>query len=248
MGAIVVIVVILPVVVVLAILWGISAYNRMIRARNLVEESWNQIDVELNRRYDLVPNLVNTIKGATNYERSTLEAVVGLRNQAAALAGAKADPAQRAAVEQQLTSQLQNLVSLTVEAYPALQANASFLQLQNELSQIESRIANARKYYNANVGNYNTLIQSFPNSLMAGTRFTKADYFQIQDQTVRATPVVDFGGTPGAAAPATPGYTPALPAQMDAPFAVPPTAAPGDYAQPDFTQASGVADRKPGTN
>jgi LemA protein len=230
---IIVILVVLVVVVLAVVGWVISAHNRLVRHRNLVEESWNQIDVELNRRYDLVPNLVNTIKGATSFERSTLESVVGLRNQAAALAGAKADPAQRAQIEQQLTSQLQNLVSVTVEAYPALQSNANFGHLQAELSQIESRIANARKYYNANVGNYNTAIQTFPNSLIAGAgHFAKADYFQIQDPLVRANPVVDFSGQP---------TTPALPQQMAAPFAQPP-ATPGDYAQPDFTRQSGLAD------
>jgi len=238
MGLVIALIVIVVIIVILAAIM-IGAYNRMVRGRNLVEQSWNQIDVELNRRYDLIPNLVNTIKGATTYEQSTLESVVGLRNQAAALAGQKADPAQRAEVEAQLSRQLQNLVSVTVEAYPQLQANAGFMQLQNELSEIESRIANARKYYNANVGNYNTMIESFPNSLMAGMgHFVKAEYFQIQDPGVRATPVVDFG--PSAPA-ATPGAVPALPTQVDAPFAQPP-AQPGDFAQPDFSQQSGVPD------
>jgi LemA protein len=233
MQAIIIVIIAIVVVALAALGWAIGAHNHLVRRRNLVEESWNQIDVELNRRYDLVPNLVNTIKGATSFEKSTLESVVGLRNQAAALAGAKADPAQRAQIEQQLTSQLHNLVSVTVEAYPGLQSNANFGQLQAELSQIESRIANARKYYNANVGHYNTAIQTFPNSVMAGMgHFAKADYFQIQDPLVRATPVVDFAGQPD---------TPALPQQMGAPFAQAP-AAPGDWAQPDFTRQSGLSD------
>ncbi|MCL2735093.1 MAG: LemA family protein [Propionibacteriaceae bacterium] len=236
--------IIIVVIIVGIVLWGISAYNRMVRQRNLVEQSWNQIDVELNRRYDLIPNLVNTIKGATGYEQSTLEAVVGLRNQAAALAGSRANPAQRAQVEEQLSSQLQNLVAFTVEAYPDLKANAGFVQLQGELSQIESRIANARKYYNANVGAYNAMIESFPNSMLAGIgHFTRADYFQIQDPSVRQVPVVDFG-TPGA--PAAPSAAPAaLPQQMSTPFATPPAPAPGaDWAQPNFSQPSGVPDQK----
>jgi len=246
-----VVLIVLVAIIVVVVLWGISAYNKMVAGRNLVEQSWNQIDVELNRRYDLIPNLVNTIKGATNYEQSTLEAVVGLRNQAAALAGAKADPSQRAQVEDQLGAQLRNLVSLTVEAYPDLKANAGFVQLQNELSEIESRIANARKYYNANVGNYNTAIESFPNSLLAGIgHFTKATYFQIQDPGVRQNPVVDFGG----GAPALPSQTSQpfaapptqmpnqMPTQMSAPFA-PPPGPPGDYSQPNFGQSSGVPDR-----
>ena len=256
MGSIEIIVVIILVLIVIAVLWGIGAYNRMVRARNLVEQSWNQIDVELNRRYDLIPNLVNTIKGATNYEKSTLESVVGLRNQAASLAGSHADPAQRSGIEDQLSAQIRNLITMTVEAYPDLKSNASFIQLQNELSEIESRIANARKYYNANVGAYNTAIESFPNSMLAGIgHFIKADYFQIQDPGVRQAPVVDFSGSapaPGyTPAPPAAGYTPAppaspaaLPQQMNAPFAQPPVPGQaGDYQQPDFTQSSGIQDR-----
>jgi len=246
--------VIILVIIVIAVLWAISAYNSMVKARNLVEQSWNQIDVELNRRYDLIPNLVNTIKGATNYEKSTLEAVVGLRNQAAILASNKADPTQRAGVEDRLSAEVRNLVTMTVEAYPDLKSNASFIQLQNELSQIESRIANARKYYNANVGAYNTAIESFPNSMLTGIgHFIKADYFQIQDPSVRQNPVVDFGPsfspTPP---PLSDGYVPAppsLPQQMSTPFAQPPApaadASASDYSQPNFTQPSGIQDQKP---
>ncbi|MDR0489403.1 MAG: LemA family protein [Propionibacteriaceae bacterium] len=239
LGTVGLIFIVILVLVVGVVLWVIGAYNRMVQGRNLVEESWNQIDVELNRRYDLIPNLVNTIKGATDHEKSTLESVIGLRNQATALAGSHADPAQRAAVEAQLTSQLQNLVSVTMEAYPDLKANASFIQLQKELSEIEARIANARKYYNANVGSYNTMIESFPNSLIAGGRFSKAQYFQIQDPGMRQAPTVDFGTAPAAA----PAETPALPPQTSEPFAAPPAPG-GDYVQPDYTQASGVSDVK----
>jgi len=248
MGLVITLIVI---VVVVLILGGIvvSLYNRMVRGRNLVEQSWNQIDVELNRRYDLIPNLVNTIKAATSYEKSTLESVVGLREQATALASQKADPTHRAEVEDQLSRELQNLVTVTVEAYPQLQANAGFLDLQKELSDVESRIANARKYYNANVGNYNTLIESFPNSLLTGIgHFVRADYFQIQDPGVRATPVVNFDAAAPAAGPSAspaiaPVAPPPLPAQPAAPFA-PPPAEPGDFAQPDFSRSSGVPDQK----
>jgi LemA protein len=237
-GLVLVIILVLIVVVVIgAILWGIGAYNRLVQGRNLVEQSWNQIDVELNRRYDLIPNLVATIQGATSHEKSTLESIVALRNQATALAGAKADPAQRAQVEAELSSQLQKLVSLTVESYPDLKANTNFMQLQNELSEIEARIANARKYYNANVGAYNTAIESFPNSIIAGFgHFTKADYFQVQDSAIRQAPTVNFG-TPAPAASEVP------PVQMTQPFTQPP--APGDdYSQPNFTQQSGVPDQQ----
>ena len=265
--------IVILVIAVVIVVWAIGVYNRMITSRNLVEQSWNQIDVELNRRYDLIPNLVNTIKGATGYEKSTLESVIGLRNQAAALAGSKANPAQRAEVEQQLTSQLQNLVAVTVEAYPDLKANASFMQLQNELSEIEARIANARKYYNANVGNYNTLIQTFPNSFVANTfgHFIKADYFQVQDPNVRAVPTVDFSAGPAVnfgqtATPAIPPTAPPVapyappvqpyaapaqsyatpvqpPIQQPGPFQTPPAPG-GEFSQPDFTQQSGVYDQK----
>jgi LemA protein len=250
--------IILIVLAVLVVLWIIGVYNKMVRGKNLVEESWNQIDVELNRRYDLIPNLVNTIKGATAHEKETLESVIGLRNQAAALAGSNASPAQRAQVEEQLTSQLQNLVNVTVEKYPELRANENFLKLQSELSEIESRIANSRKYYNANVGNFNTLIESFPNSIIAGGRFKKASYFQIQDPAIRQNPVVDFSTSP---APATPpadtAEAPALTDTTSAPIAIdastiptqvadpfPETPAPaGDYSQPDFSQSSKVKDK-----
>ncbi|MCL2784882.1 MAG: LemA family protein [Propionibacteriaceae bacterium] len=221
-------------------LWVIGIYNRMIQGRNLVEQSWNQIDVELNRRYDLIPNLVSTIKGATTHEQSTLESVVGLRNQAAALASSNADPALRADIEGQLTTQLRNLFSVTVESYPDLKANANFMQLQNELAQIETRIANSRKYYNANVGTFNTLIESFPNSIIAGAaHFTKADYFQIQEPAARQVPTVDFS----TAAPAAPVAPVAEPTQMAEPFTAPPDTTGADYAQPDFTQQSKVADQ-----
>ncbi|MDR0783526.1 MAG: LemA family protein [Propionibacteriaceae bacterium] len=237
MGPVLIIVTILIVVVVLVVVFGITIHNRLVKARNLVEQSWNQIDVELNRRYDLIPNLVNTIKGATDHEKSTLESVVALRNQAVGLAGSKADPAQRAAVEAQLSSQLQTLLQVTVEAYPQLQTNSNFVQLQTELANTEARIANARKYYNANVGNYNTAIESFPASIIAGMgHFIKADYFQIQDQAMRATPQVSFGTAPVVEAPA------ALPAAMDAPFQTPPAPA-DDYAQPNFTESSGWSDK-----
>ncbi|MDR2974489.1 MAG: LemA family protein [Propionibacteriaceae bacterium] len=272
MGGFWIVLIIIVTVIVGAVLWVISAYNKMVAAHNLVEQSWNQIDVELNRRYDLIPNLVNTIKGATAHEQGTLEAVIALRNQAASMAGAHADPASRAKVEEQLSGQLRNLLSVSVEAYPDLKANANFMQLQNELSEIESRIANARKYYKATVGDYNTMIQSFPTSFLAGQRFTRAEYFQIPDQAIRQNPVVDFSSS-APMAPPTAGYSPnqALPGQMGAPMAAPqaPFAQPGvasapfaqpaqtpgytpapdqtlgaQYAQPDFSQNSGIPDSK----
>lgn len=253
MGTALIIIVILAVLIVL---WIIGVYNRMVKAENQVESSWNQIDVELHRRYDLIPNLVNTIKGATSHEQDTLEGVIGLRNFAAGLAGSKADPAARAKAEEQLTSQLRSLVNVTIERYPELKANENFLKMQDDLKMIEDRLANARRYYNANVENFNTLIKSFPNSMIAGGRFTKATYFQIQDPELRSNPVVDFGTPSAAAAPAAapaavpevaaapaPAETPMIPTQVSDPF--PETPAPaGDYSQPDFSQPSGVKDDK----
>ncbi len=235
------VIVIIVIIAALALV-AVSTHNRMVRAKNLVEQSWNQIDVELNRRYDLVPNLVNTIKGATSYEKDTLEAVVSLRNQAALLAGAKADPAQRAQIEDQLSSQLRNLVTVTSEAYPDLRANAGFVQLQAELSGIESRIANARKYYNATVGDYNTMIESFPGSLMAGRGFPRAEYFQLPDQAIRQNPVVDFSGsapmtppTGGSPLPPFPGQAPAHPGAVTEGYAPYPGA-----TTPGYTPAPGA--------
>ena len=146
--------------------YAVSLYNGFVRSRNLIQESWRQIDVELNRRYDLIPNLVETVRAYAAHERNTLENVTQLRNQAAALAQSGGASAERAQVEEQLTSAVHGLM-VSVEAYPDLKSNVNFLELQRELTATEDRIAAGRRFYNANVRNYNTQTESFPSVLVA---------------------------------------------------------------------------------
>lgn len=173
------------------VVYFIGQYNKLVRLRTTVQESWQQIDVELNRRYDLIPNLVATVKGHAGFERSTLENVVKLRNQAAALAKS-GNITERAAAEQQLQQAVSNMF-VTVEAYPDLKSNVQFTQLMNMLTETEDRIANGRKYYNANVANYNQAIATFPTSFIASRyRFEPAAYFEIQDLQMRQRVDVNF--------------------------------------------------------
>ncbi|MCG6568542.1 LemA family protein [Tessaracoccus sp. ZS01] len=190
--------IILAVLVVLAlgvVLWGVAAYNGFVKSRNLIQESWRQIDVELNRRYELIPNLVETVRGYAAHERNTLEQITALRNQARALAGQSGgQPSQeRAAVESELTQAVHNLL-VSVEAYPDLKSNQNFMQLQRELTDTEDRIAASRRFYNANVRDYNTRIESVPSNVIAGfAKFEKATYFEVNDPMVRQAPDVNFG-------------------------------------------------------
>ncbi|MGC3994512.1 MAG: LemA family protein [Propionicimonas sp.] len=189
-----VLVILLVIVVGLAI-WGVSLYNGFVRSRNLIQESWRQIDVELNRRYDLIPNLVETVRAYAAHERNTLEGVTRLRNQAASLAQAGGGPVtqERAQVEEQLSGAVRNLL-VSVEAYPELKSNVNFLELQRELTATEDRIAAGRRFYNANVRNYNTQVESFPSNVLAGMfKFEKATYFEVNDAAVRQAPHVSFG-------------------------------------------------------
>lgn len=190
--------IILAVLVVLAlgvVLWGVGAYNGFVKSRNLIQESWRQIDVELNRRYELIPNLVETVRGYAAHERNTLEQITALRNQARSLAGQSGGQPteQRAAVESELTQAVHNLL-VSVEAYPDLKSNQNFMQLQRELTDTEDRIAAARRFYNANVRDYNTRIESVPSNIIAGfAKFEKATYFEVNDPMVRQAPDVNFG-------------------------------------------------------
>ena len=150
---------------VILLVWFIATYNRLVRRRNQVQASWAQIDVQLKRRHDLIPNLVETVRGYAAHEATTLEAVIRARGSAVATAGA--DPAARAEAESALTSALGRLLALS-EAYPTLQANANFRELQAELSNTEDKIAYARQFYNAAVQSFNDTSQTFPTNLMAG--------------------------------------------------------------------------------
>ena len=175
-------------------LWLVMSYNGLVRKRNQVQEAWKQIDVELTRRHDLIPNLVETVKGYATHERETLDAVIQARNAATAPGASIAQQAQQ---EGQLSQSLGRLFALA-EAYPDLKANQNFLSLQNELSATEDRIAAGRRYYNANVRELNTKVESIPTNIIAGLfHFERADYFEAENEQVRSAPQVSFGSTPG---------------------------------------------------
>ncbi len=173
----------------------IAPYNAFIRQRNVIQESWRQVDVELNRRYELLPNLVETVRAYAGHERNTIEQITRLRSEAMQLAqqpGDSADP-KRAQVEEQLTGAVRGLM-VSVEAYPELRSNQNFLELQRELTNTEDRIAAGRRFYNANVRAYNTKIESVPSNVVANMfGFQKATYFEVTDQAVRQAPDVNFG-------------------------------------------------------
>jgi LemA protein len=202
--------IILALVVVIA-LYVAVAYNGLVSLRNKIENAWAQIDVQLKRRYDLIPNLVETVKGYAAHERDTLEAVVRARNAALAANG----PQEQAQAENMISGALKSIFALS-EAYPDLKANQSFLNLQEELTGTEGRIAYARQYYNDTVYRYNTKIQSFPTNVLANQfHFTEREHFEVDEQA-RGAVAVDFGsappvnlvddapGTPPATPPATP--------------------------------------------
>ena len=186
----IVLLVLLAIVVVIG-LWLVATYNGLVRLRNLVQESWRQIDVELHRRHDLIPNLVETVKGYASHERAVFDEVTAAR---AAAASPGTGPAEQAAQENQLTSALGRLFAVA-EAYPVLRASENFSQLQTELATTEDRIAAGRRFYNANVRSLNTKVESFPANLVAGGfGFARAEYFEVEDAAVRAAPTVSFGG------------------------------------------------------
>lgn len=166
----------------------IVKYNGLVALRNKIENAYAQIDVQLNRRHDLIPNLVETVRGYAAHESKTLEAVIAARNRATSAEGL----ADKAAAENVLSGALKSLFALA-EAYPDLKANQGFQQLQTELSTTEDRIAYARQYYNDNVRAYNDGIQQFPGNLIAGMfNFERREYFEI-DEAARQNIQVDFG-------------------------------------------------------
>lgn len=189
MDPIMIALVVVGVLVVAVVLWFIATYNAFVRLRNLVEEAWRQIDVELHRRYDLVPNLVETVKGYASHERGVFEEVT--RARAAAAQPAATRDAQ-AANENALTAAIGRLFAVA-EAYPVLKADANFQALQAELTNTEDRIAAGRRYYNANVRAFNTKLETFPSSIVGSmTGFRRATYFEAEG-TSREVPRVDFG-------------------------------------------------------
>lgn len=178
--------------VVVFVLYGISVYNRLVAQKARVEEAWSDITVQMKRRYDLIPNLVETVKGYAAHERGTLEAVVAARNRAAA---AGATPAERAAAENALQGTLRQLFALA-EAYPDLKANQNFLSLQESLSEIEAHINGARRFYNGAVRDLNVSVRSFPPTVIARMfGFAEAQYFELDEDeraAVAVPPKVTF--------------------------------------------------------
>jgi LemA protein len=188
-------IVVIVALLVIVLLWGVAIYNGLVRLRNLVQEAWRQIDVELTRRHDLIPNLVESVKGYAAHERGVFDEVTQAR--AAASSGGQS-PAQQAATENQLTQALGHLFAVA-ENYPVLRASENFQQLQAELTNTEDRIAAGRRFYNANVRELNTKVESFPSNVVAGMfHFVRAEYFETEDPAVRAAPQISFGG-PGVA-------------------------------------------------
>jgi LemA protein len=183
--------IILLLLVVIVVFWFIGAYNGLIALKNRVANAWKQIDVQLKRRHDLIPNLVNTVKGAMDFERNTLEAVISARNKAVNATGV----AQTARAEGELTQALGRLFALT-EAYPDLKATGNVAQLQEELTSTENKIGFARQLYNDVATEYNIRQATFPTMLVAGmARATPAELWQITDEAERAVPSVDLSSS-----------------------------------------------------
>ncbi len=174
--------------VVIGVVWAISQFNRLVTLRNQVENGWKQIDVQLKRRHDLIPNLVNTVRGYMEYERETLEAVIKARNAAASATGI----ADAAAKEGALTGALSKLFALA-ENYPTLKANENVKQLQEELASTENKIGFARQFYNDIAMKFNIAQQVFPGNIIAGMfRFQKSELFEVKEAAEREVPTVDL--------------------------------------------------------
>jgi len=166
-----IVLIVIVVIVVVLLLWAVGMYNGLVRLRNLVQEAWRQIDVELNRRHDLIPNLVESVKGYAAHESGVFEEVARARSAAIAL----------------------GRLFAVAEAYPVLRASENFQQLQAELTNTEDRIAAGRRFYNANVRELNTKVESFPSNVVAGAfHFERAEYFEAEDPQVREAPQVSF--------------------------------------------------------
>ncbi|HVZ90920.1 MAG TPA: LemA family protein [Rhizomicrobium sp.] len=181
---------ILLAVVILAGFWAVGIYNGLVRRKNVVAEAWSGIDAQLKRRADLIPNLVETVKGYATHERQTFDELARLRSQGQG----QADIAQRAQTEQAITAAIGKVLAVA-EAYPELKASANFQSLQNELADIEDQIQLARRYYNGAVRDFNVMIEQFPSNLIAGFgSFKPAPFFQLDNEADRAAPKVSFSG------------------------------------------------------
>ncbi|MGO4709426.1 LemA family protein [Chryseobacterium sp. 2TAF14] len=175
-------------VLVLALLYGVSVYNRLVKLRNLVQEAWSSIDVMLKKRHDLIPNLVETVKGYATHERETLENVTRARNLAVSADSVEG----KEIAEKNLNQAMVNLFAVA-EQYPDLKANANFQQLQAELTSIENDIEKSRRYYNGTVRENNTLVESFPSNIIANMyKFEKSKFFELENIADREVPSVKF--------------------------------------------------------
>ena len=179
----------LVVIVVVLVLAFVGIYNGLVRLKNAVKNAWSQIDVQLKRRYDLIPNLIETVKGYMNHERQTLEAVTKARQQAIDLSGSVADQAK---MENMLSQTLKSLFAVA-ENYPDLKANQNFLALQEEIASTENKIGFSRQHYNDSVMTFNNKTQMFPSNIVAGMfNFKSADFFEIEEAAEREVPKVQF--------------------------------------------------------
>ena len=175
------------IVVALPLIWAVATYNNMVHLKYLCSNSWSGIDTELKRRYDLIPNLVEVVRGYARYENSVLLSVTEARAKAVASTGS---PATQAIDENNLVMSLRQLFGV-VEKYPDLKASQQFLNLQSELTNTEDRIQAARRFFNGNVRDFNTIVQSFPSNIIAAVfNFTPAEFFEIEDAIQRTAPKV----------------------------------------------------------
>lgn len=185
--------------ILIIILWAIAIYNKLVVGRNRVKNAFAQIDVQLKRRYDLIPNLVETAKGYMKHERETLEAVTEARNQAASAAKAVAgDPTNASAMQGLLGAEgtlagALGKLNVTMEAYPDLKASANMMQVQEELTSTENKVAFSRQAYNDSVMQFNVMRETFPDSIIANMfSFQEAQMFEVKDEAVKEAPKVDF--------------------------------------------------------
>lgn len=180
--------IILIVVAVVIVIWLVGGYNALVKLRVRVDEAWSDIDVQLKRRYNLIPNLVETVKGYAKHEKGVFEEVTKARNMAM-----KAEsPAAQAEADNMLTGALKSLFAVA-ENYPDLKANQNFLDLQQKLAEVEEHVQASRRFYNGNVRDYNTKIQVFPMNIVAGIfRFTKREFFEVENEEEKKAPQVKF--------------------------------------------------------
>lgn len=186
----VILIVFLAIIAVIAI-WGVSIYNGLVKLKNRVDEAWSDIDVQLKRRYDLIPNLISTVKGYASHESQTFEKVTEARNKAMQ-AQESGDAKTQAEAENMLSGTLKSIFALA-ENYPDLKANQNFLELQRELADTEDKIQASRRFYNGNVRDFNIKIELFPNNIFAGImNFTKREFFEIDNEVERENVKVEF--------------------------------------------------------